>query len=132
MDTKNFTEILQEQKNQLNGYLTLVNEKQKALTGNDVEQLNEVIRSEQRVLLEIKSIEQKWILALKQVGGDVSQLGEITEIKSLQNEIKELVLQINSVNNLNKYLISNAREFIKEIMTSVFSNSKRSLIDRKI
>ncbi|GJQ63653.1 MAG: hypothetical protein SCALA702_27060 [Melioribacteraceae bacterium] len=131
MNVEKLKLILQKQKDKLDHYLQLVKEKQEVLVSNDVAQLQVLITSEQKLLIEIKTVEQEWLGVLKQNLDYKNQ--EVSDIKFLQQEIKELVLEINRINNINKYLISNTREFIKEVMTSIFKNSKkRSLIDRKI
>lgn len=131
MNIETLKNILLKQKEKLDNYLQLVREKQDVLVSNNVGKLQVLITSEQKILIEIKTIEQEWLGVLKQNLDYRNQ--EVSEIKSLQQEIKEIVLEINRINNINKYLISNTREFIKEVMTSIFQNSKkRSLIDRKI
>jgi len=130
MNTPELKNILERQKAKLEEYLNIVNEKQNVLITNEMLKLQVITNGEQKILLEIKDIEDEWISVLKK---NYSYDDTIkAEIKALQSGIKELVLEINRINTINKYLISNAREFIKEIMAAIFMNKKRSLIDRKI
>lgn len=130
MKTPELKNILERQKAKLEEYLNIVNEKQNVLITNEMLKLQVITSGEQKILLEIKDIEDEWISVLKKNYSYDEKLK--VEIKALQSGIKELVLEINRINTINKYLISNAREFIKEIMAAIFMNKKRSLIDRKI
>jgi len=130
MNTPELKNILERQKAKLEEYLNIVNEKQNVLITNEMLRLQVITSGEQKILLEIKDIEDEWISVLKKNYSYDDQVK--VEIKALQSGIKELVLEINRINTINKYLISNAREFIKEIMAAIFMNKKRSLIDRKI
>ncbi len=145
MDYSELLEVLVEQEINLDRYLQLTKTKQDAIVHNDLTRLMNTNSAEEKILLQIKNIETKWLKIIKKNNMSKDHIEEINistldeddallvkNLREHQNNIKKLAAEITEANGLNRYLISNARDFIKEILTSIFNNKTKSIIDRKI
>ncbi|MHB1687346.1 MAG: flagellar export chaperone FlgN [Ignavibacteriaceae bacterium] len=144
-----FNELIK-QHELLQKFLDLISLQQKAIINNDIKSLEGTLHAEssffneietnQKLMVEIiKQLSEKY--ALKPKSNKLSDFLNALKVKGdfklnnffrLQASIKNLIFSIIKINNQNKLLISQARNFIKEIM-SVFTNSnKNAILDRKI
>ncbi|MHB8578545.1 MAG: flagellar export chaperone FlgN [Ignavibacteriaceae bacterium] len=141
---------LKKQHELLQKFLDLISLQQNAIINSDIKVLEETLKTESTFFNEIKisqnltidtikNLSEKYSLNLKsnKLSDFLEAMKDKNEVKivtffKLQTSLKKLISNINTVNNQNKMLISQARNFIKEII-SVFANSNKSpILDRKV
>ncbi len=151
MKTEDLLNIVKEQRQNLNQFHEVVLLKQQALIMNDLKGIEGAIVREEKLINTVEKCERskaETLTALKKkLNLDypsmkttdfiqvASQFMEIKVIKEFQKElaaIEELVEAIQSVNQQNQFLITNARQFIRKIVEAVAKAGKKSLLDRKI
>ncbi len=150
MDMNDLVKSLKNQHQNLQAFLDMIVLQQRAIIGNDVEGLEETIKTEGALLQNIERCE-------KQMGEIMMNLSEayslnmespkltdfvdalklkgwknLTPLLKLQGSMKKMALHIVKVNNQNRILIEQARNFIKETITAVTGNSHNSLLDRRL
>lgn len=79
----------------------------------------------------IESNNYKLSAFLKNLGPSLSAT-EVMAIQRLESEIKTEVESLLKVNKQNLFLIENSRKFITEVINGVLSNTRRSILDRKV
>ncbi|HUX92263.1 MAG TPA: flagellar protein FlgN [Ignavibacteriaceae bacterium] len=150
MELNNLFNDLKKQHELLQKFLDLISLQQNAIINSDIKALEETLKIEstffneieisQKLMIEtIKNLSEKYSLNLKsnKLSDFLEALKDKNEVKlggffKLQASLKKLISNINTVNNQNKMLISQARNFIKEII-GVFANSNKSpILDRKV
>ena len=150
MELNNLFNDLKKQHELLQKFLDLISLQQNAIINSDVKALEETLKIEstyfneieisQKLMMKtIKNLSEKYSLNPKsnKLSDFLEAMKDKNEVKlgaffKLQTSLKKLISNINTVNNQNKMLISQARNFIKEII-GVFANSnKSSILDRKI
>lgn len=150
MEMNNLFNELNKQHELLQKFLDLISLQQKAIIVSDIKSLEETLKKEsiffneietnQKLMIEaIQNLAKKYSLNLKsnKLSDFLNALEDNNKVKlgglfELQASLKKLINKINIVNNQNKMLISQARNFIKEII-SVFANSNKSqILDRKV
>lgn len=151
MKTEDLLNIVKEQRQNLNQFHEVVLLKQQALIMNDLKGIEGAIVREEKLINTVEKCERskaETLTALKKkLNLDypsmkttdfiqvASQFLEVKVIKEFQKElakIEELVEAIQSVNQQNQFLITNARQFIRKIVEAVAKAGKKSLLDRKI
>lgn len=147
MQEEKYLEILKEQSGNLVSLLKTVLQKQKAIISGNVDLIEKTISSEEKILLTINRVEKHRVEFLNsykvdrefeskdeyfyEMAGRLSQSGAL-EFQELRKNIKGTTKAILQVNEQNKYLISQSRTMLNEIVTAVFSDRKASLLDRKV
>ena len=150
METKQLMEVMDQQYSNLNTLLEIVKKKQQALVDSEIENLESCIRSEEKILFNIQSVEK---LRYEVVSKIISEYGldendySISSINlklqdkiSTKNcelllrnekEIKETAYEIIRINEQNKFLIQHSRQFINETINTLLNSNKDSIFDRK-
>ena len=150
MKTAKLSEVLDQQYRNLKKLLEVVKKKQRALVERNIEALEECIRLEERILLNIQSVEKKRYeiingiienLGLKENDFGLSSIllklqnriskNEFDQLTNFEKDIKETAFQITGINERNKFLIQHSRQFINETINTVLNSKKDSILDRK-
>ena len=150
MEMINLFDELKKQQELLQKFMDLISLQQKAIIDGDIISLEETLKKEsvyfheievnQKVTIEtIKKLAEKYSLTLKSnrlsdflEALEVKKEIKLVSFKKLQTSLKKIISNINNVNNQNKMLISQARNFIKEIIGVLANTNKSSILDRKV
>jgi len=153
MNKNGIIEILSQQVNNLTTFVKVLEDKQHAIIENDYDLLSDKMNKEEASIGAINRTEEKRLTLMMEVieqnfsnpTKDLLNIRKFFEatveawtreekntMKLLISKLKDLTMQCDSLNDQNKYLIDNARIFIKEIISAVVHAQKRSIIDRKI
>ncbi len=150
MEMINLFDELKKQQELLQRFMDLISLQQKAIIDGDINSLEETLKKEsvyfheievnQKMTIEtIKKLAEKYSLTLKsnRLSDFLDALEDKKEIKlgsfkKLQSSLKKIINNINYVNNQNKMLISQARNFIKEMIGVLVNSNKSSILDRKV
>ena len=150
METVKLTEILDQQYRNLKKLLEIAGKKQRALVERNIEGLEECIQLEERILLNIQSVEKtrygiinelienfslkedQFVLSsiLPQLQNKISK-NEFEKLSNYEKKIKETAVRITNINERNKFLIQHSRQFINETINTVLNSKKDSILDRK-
>ena len=146
----NLFDELKKQQELLQKFMDLISLQQKAIIDGDIISLEETLKKEsvyfheievnQKMTIEtIKKLAEKYSLTLKSnrlsdflEALEVKKEIKLVSFKKLQTSLKKIISNINNVNNQNKMLISQARNFIKEIIGVLTNTNKSSILDRKV
>jgi len=146
----NLFDELKKQQELLQKFMDLISLQQKAIIDGDIISLEETLKKEsvyfheievnQKMTIEtIKNLAEKYSLTLKSnrlsdflEALEVKKEIKLVSFKKLQTSLKKIISNINNVNNQNKMLISQARNFIKEIIGVLTNTNKSSILDRKV
>jgi hypothetical protein len=150
MEMINLFDELKKQQELLQKFMDLISLQQKAIIDGDIISLEETLKKEsvyfneievnQKMTIEtIKNLAEKYSLTLKSnrlsdflEALEVKKEIKLVSFKKLQTSLKKIISNINNVNNQNKMLISQARNFIKEIIGVLANTNKSSILDRKV
>ncbi|HUX60642.1 MAG TPA: flagellar export chaperone FlgN [Ignavibacteriaceae bacterium] len=150
MEMINLFDELKKQQELLQKFMDLISLQQKAIIDGDIISLEETLKKEsvyfheievnQKMTIEtIKKLAEKYSLTLKSnrlsdflEALEVKKEIKLVSFKKLQTSLKKIISNINNVNNQNKMLISQARNFIKEIIGVLTNTNKSSILDRKV
>ena len=151
MKDKTLLKTLRHQAENLNDLLKTVLQKQVAIVSNNIDEIEKTTAVEEKLLLDINQTEKIRVEYLdefhkKNLNGSASykiadffsfvQLGmdkeEKNELTELRNIIKEKIGAISRVNQQNKYLITQSRNLLNEIVSAIFSERNHSILDRKV
>lgn len=150
MEMINLFDELKKQQELLQKFMDLISLQQKAIIDGDIISLEETLKKEsvyfheievnQKMTIEtIKNLAEKYSLTLKSnrlsdflEALEVKKEIKLVSFKKLQTSLKKIISNINNVNNQNKMLISQARNFIKEIIGVLTNTNKSSILDRKV
>ena len=150
MEMINLFDELKKQQELLQKFMDLISLQQKAIIDCDIISLEETLKKEsvyfheievnQKMTIEtIKNLAEKYSLTLKSnrlsdflEALEVKKEIKLVSFKKLQTSLKKIISNINNVNNQNKMLISQARNFIKEIIGVLTNTNKSSILDRKV
>ncbi len=130
--------------------LDLIFLQQTAIINNDIKSLEEVLQKEGAFFNEIEA-RQKLISnmisemavknSLRLKSNNLTDFIDALKIKNefklgklikLHESMKNLVYQIIKVNNQNKLLINQAKNFVKELIAIFMRSNKSAILDRKI
>ncbi len=149
MKLERLTEILLKQKENLKAMLTAIKEKQTALVNRDNQALENSIKKEEKLLINIQSVEHERLLLMDDFNSDKYQLTDnkistllnvfkekikqetYIKLQNLDASIKNYITEIIRVNKQNMLLIQQRRQFISDTINAVLSSTNKSLIDRK-
>ena len=150
MEMINLFDELKKQQELLQKFMDLISLQQKAIIDGDINSLEETLKKEsvyfheievnQKMTIEtIKNLAEKYSLTLKSnrlsdflEALEVKKEVKLVSFKKLQTSLKKTINNINNVNNQNKMLISQARNFIKEIIGVLANTNKSSILYRKV
>lgn len=149
MEINQLNKVIKEQHECLQNFLTVVKLQQKSLIENDLEGLEDSIAKEEKILTLLNRIKDEKARVIKNLAEENNiilknfSLGDLlenfknkTEIKfsnleKVQFSIKNLILQIDKINQQNKILIEHSRNFIKETI-NILVNKNKPILDRKV
>ena len=149
MEMSDLFRCLKEQHQVLQEYLDMLLKHQKAIIFADAAGLEETIKSESDLLFNIGSCETRRQKIMQQLSVKYSleinsnklsdflneikkkKLFDTANIVKLQNSIKKLILETIKINSQNKFLIEQARNFIKETIAAFTSTNRNALVDRR-
>ncbi len=150
MDMNDLLKLLKDQHQLLHAFHDTIVIQQKAIIGNDVKGLEETIKTEGALLINIELYEkhvEEVIMQLSskyEINNSANKLSEFIEAIKIKREInpinliklqislRKMVTQIIKVNNQNKMLIDQARYFIKETIAALVNKNHTSILDRKV
>lgn len=126
-------------------------EKQKAVVSYNFEKLQKTIEKEENALFELQKLHKlrksafdklKLQVRLQEDENSFESLlaaikGRIppeiwNEFNDMNSQIKKIIGEIQLINEQNKYLTENGRNFIKYLITGLVGTEKKSIVDRKI
>lgn len=153
MNKEELIKTLQGQASNLKKFIKVLEDKQHAIIENDYDLLSVKMNDEEIMIGKIKKEDDKRLTLMKSAfnnqninnNSDLMNVSlfiertkqhweeeELEILSQLLPELKELASEADKINEQNRYLIQNARSFIREIISAVVNAQKRSLIDRKI
>ncbi len=147
MEMAELNQMLEENRLNLENFLSVLSEQQKYLVDNNIQGLEESIVKEEKLLTRIDDIKQKTsglisILVEKysiEMTGNklrdfinaVKDKIKIDDTLLLQKKIVELANQVKEMNKQNKILIEHARSFIKATVKAL-ADENCLVLDRKV
>ncbi len=149
MELSNLFRCLKEQHQILNEYLDALLKHQKAIINGDNKGIEDSLKNIGIILFNIgncetlrqditQQISAKYSLNISSnklsdfiAEADRLKLFNTKELVKIQSSMKKLILEIIKVNDQNKALINQAREFIKEFISELVSTKKNVLVDRR-
>ncbi|MEI7812255.1 MAG: flagellar export chaperone FlgN [Ignavibacteria bacterium] len=150
MGTNDLLENLKLQRDNLEKFQAILQEKQRALVNFNYELLEQSTRKEERMLGSIQQTERIRLSIIKGLNAEFSIVDNPVKIINFVNSakgringeylkelifqekaIKELLPEIGKISQQNKYLIETSKAFIRETVNSLM-NAKRSILDRRI
>lgn len=140
-----------EQIDNLDHFLSILKDLQKAIVQNDLEQIELSVEQEEKVLNKIKLCEDKRFEAINialnnyEIEADkteaLDKLADVIlaidpdvyqEFNRLRTNLLEKVKEVLLINQQNEIIINNSRKFIRDLIKSVLGTKKESFLDRKI
>lgn len=140
-----------EQIDNLNNFLSILKDLQKAIVQNDLEQIELNVELEEKALNRIKLCEDKRFEALNvalnhyEIEADKTEaLDKLAdailaidqdayqEFNRLRANLLEKVKEVLLINQQNEIIINNSRKFIRDLIKNVLGTKKESFLDRKI
>ncbi len=150
MDMNDLLKLLKDQHQLLQAFHDTIVLQQKVIINNDVKGLEETIKTEGALLINIELYEKHVEEAIKQLSnrygiknssGKLSEFVDAIKVRKeinsmnllkLRNSLQKIVANTIRVNNQNKMLIDQARYFIKETISALVSKNHTSILDRKV
>jgi SMC interacting uncharacterized protein involved in chromosome segregation len=149
MEMKDLFSSLKDQHEFLQTFLDTIILQQKAIITNDIIGLEETIKTEGALLLNVDHYEKQMADIIKQLSEKYSvdsSSNKLTDfinalkgknefnpnsIAKLHSSLKKLVSQIVKINDQNRMLIEQARNFVKETVSALVINNQSPIFDRK-
>jgi hypothetical protein len=150
MEMKDLFSSLKDQHEFLQTFLETIILQQKAIINNDINGLEETIRTEGALLFNFELYEKQMSEIIKQltekyaINTSTNKLSDFinalkgkrefnpNSLVKLHNSLQKLLAQIMKTNNQNKLLIDQARNFIKETVSALIINNQAPIFDRKV
>lgn len=147
MELKEIYLALEEQIVNLQKFINVVKQQQRALIENNVYLIEESLSNEERMISLITSHEDNLVKIINAFAREnslnidnpvlnnlidelIKRKVDVVQLTKLRNDIKSLVANIIKTNTQNKLLIDNARNFIKETISALMASKK--ILDRKM
>jgi len=150
METKNLVTALKEQETNLRLFLDTLQKQQRALVEHNLQQIDEAVQSEVRLLKEITAVDTDIVKtmnilskqydlktqspklldftkAIKKINNN-----DYVNLLQLQKSVRTLLTKIQTLNSQNSLLIENARSFIKQTFTSLAGVHNDPILDRRV
>lgn len=143
--------LSKEQIDNLNIFLSILKDLQKAIVENDLESIELTVEQEEKALNRIKLCEDNRFEAIKvalnhyEIEADkaeaLDKLSDVIlaidpevyhEFNQLRTELLEKVKEVLLINQQNEIIINNSRKFIRDLIKSVLGTKKENFFDRKI
>jgi SMC interacting uncharacterized protein involved in chromosome segregation len=149
MEMKDLFNSLREQHEFLQTFLDTIVLQQKAIINNDIKGLEETIKTEGALLINIDRYEKQMAEIIGQLSDKYSIIAptnKLTDfvnalqgkrefnpnnIVKLHSSLKKLVSQIKKINDQNRMLIEQARNFVKETVSALVNENHSPIFDRK-
>lgn len=151
MKTKELLEIVKQQRNNLNDFHEVVLLKQRALIVSDLKGIEGAVVREEKLISVVDKCERARVETIKSITGSLNinlESDRTTEFLELADQyiekkivgefkrelvaIERLVVETQKINQQNQFLINNAREFIKGVISAVTKSGSKAILDRKI
>lgn len=150
MKANDLVTALKEQEQNLKQFLECSLNKQKAIVQNDIENLHNLLNSEEKILSQIENNGKKISLVIdklsKEYGLELEAISlseflnsvqnksevNIKVVNLLRNSIKDLISKSSRINEQNKILIDHSRNFLRETIAVLIGLNKRPLLDKKV
>ncbi len=149
MELSDLFRCLKDQYLVLKEYLDTLLEHQKAIVSGSLEGIEETVKREGALLFNIGSLETKRFEIIQQLAVkysfeiDSNKLSDFIEkakeqklfdtsaLTNLKSSLQKLISEIIKVNTQNKFLIEQARSFIKEVVSAFTKSNRNALVDRR-
>lgn len=149
METKDLFSCLKEQHQVLRQYLVTLLAHQKAIINGDLAGIEDTLKNETSLLFNIGDCEARRQDIIQQLAAKYSfevnsnKLSEfIDKVKSkklfdtsnlvkIRDSLQMLISEIIKVNTQNKFLIEQARNFIKELVAAFTQSNENAIVDRR-
>ena len=149
MEMKDLFNSLKDQHEFMQTFLDTIVLQQKAIINNDIRGLEETIKTEGALLINVDIYEKQMAEIIKQLSEKYSintssnkLIDFINALKGkrefnpnsivkLHSSLKKLVSQIMKINDQNRMLIDQARNFVKETVSALISENQSAIFDRK-
>lgn len=149
MEMKDLFSTLKDQHDFMQAFLDTIILQQKAIISNDIIGLEETIKTEGALLLNVDHYEKQMAEIIKELSEKYSidtpsnKLADFVNvlkgkkefnpnnIVKLHASLKKLVTQIVKINDQNRMLIEQARSFVKETVSALVINNQSAIFDRK-
>ncbi len=150
MKTDELISVLEEQQESLKSFLECSKNKQKAIVGNDIDNLRNSLVHEEKLLSKIEISSKNISFTVEKLAGeyglDLKKLSlaeflnavnnkmeiNVKVINLLRNSIKDLISEAARINEQNKVLIEHSRSFLRETIAILIGLNKHPLLDRKV
>ena len=150
MEMTDLFNLLKEQHQFLEAFLNTIVLQQRAIIESDLKGLEETIKTEGALLINFDNYEKHMTEMIRELSKKYSlnaSSGKLTDFVNtlkgkrefnpksfikLQISLQKLMEQIMKINNQNKLLVDQARNFIKETVSALVNNSQNPILDRKI
>ncbi len=149
MEMNDLFNSLKEQHQFLEAFLNTIQLQQRAIVENDIKGLEETVKMEGALLLNIEQYEKQMLKIIQQLtekyslGANPNKLSDFLEamkvkkhfdsrnIVKLQMSLRKLILQIAKINAQNRLLIQQASSYLRETISTIASLHKNPLLDKK-
>jgi hypothetical protein len=150
MDEKDLIKTLAGLEESLINLFETARQKQEALISNNIKLLESAVSAEEKFIRNVEMAEKRRITVLTELNkkftlnvtsmkindflsGAKNKLDEkhAAQIIKLQNRIRKYIMNIDTVNQQNQYLIDTARDFIKMTISELVGPQRKSFLDRR-
>jgi|YelNatPaOPRAMG01_1025707.scaffolds.fasta_scaffold00063_32 hypothetical protein len=149
MEMSDLFKSLKQQHQFLEAFLNTIQLQQRAIVENDITGLEETIKTEGALLLNIEQYEKQMVKVINELSEKYSlntnsnKLTDFIEamkekrnfdsgnIIKLQTSLRKLILQIAKINAQNRLLIQQASNYLKDTISTLVGLNKNPIFDRK-
>ncbi len=150
MEMTDLFKLLKEQHQFLEAFLNTIVLQQRAIIESDIKGLEETIKTEGALLINFEYYEKhmtQMICELSEKYSLNASSGKLSDFVNtlkgrrefnpksfikVQTSLQKLMMQIININSQNKLLVDQARNFIKETVSTFISNNQKPILDRKV
>jgi len=151
MDEKDLIKTLAGLEESLIHLFETAQQKQEALVNNNIKLLESAVSAEEKFIRNVEIAERRRVSVLTELNkkfmlnlttlklsdflsGAKNKLDErnVAQILKLQNRIRKYIMNIDSLNQQNQYLIDTARDFIKTTIAELVGPQRKSFLDRRV
>lgn len=149
MEMSDLFKSLKQQHQFLEAFLNTIQLQQRAIVENDIAGLEETVKTEGALLLNIEQYEKQMVKVIKELSEKYSlntssnKLTDFVEaikeksnldssnIIKVQTSLRKLILQIAKINAQNRILIQQASNYLKDTISTLVGLNKNPILDRK-
>lgn len=151
MQVDNLRQLMKDQSANLTELVINLKKIQKYIVTNDIENLQEQIEREEKILHHTKQKEEERTKAIKELLKQENLVCELEDAMDLisdklsesdpeiyeeflmqRKELTENVGQVMYLNSQNSILINNSRNFIKDLIRNLLGSKKENFFDKKV